>query len=155
MGETVTNIKSKQKAHRLKPDHVVLEPGEMGAILELTVKKKDGTIREHRVQKAESFVRQFLDLLMMQAAMANETTLRLDVTDDGPGISLEDQIMIFEEFRQARSTQPGEGTGLGLAISRRLVELHSGRIWGESELGEGATFTVLLPVAGPELDALN
>jgi hypothetical protein len=44
----------------------------MGAILELTVKKKDGTIREHRVQKAESFVRQFLDLLMMQAAMANE-----------------------------------------------------------------------------------
>jgi GAF domain-containing protein len=93
--------------------------------------------------------------ITVRATMTNETTLRLDVVDDGPGISLEDQIMIFEEFRQARSTQPGEGTGLGLAISRRLVELHSGRIWVESELGKGATFTVLLPIAGPELDDLS
>jgi hypothetical protein len=72
MGEEVTNIKSKQKAHKLEPDHIVFQPGEMGAILELTVKRKDGTVRERRVRKAESFVRQFLDLLMMQAAMANE-----------------------------------------------------------------------------------
>ena len=72
MGHRDVGLNSAQRVNKVKPDHIVLEPGEMGAILELTVKKKDGTIRERRVQKAESFVRQFLDLLMMQAAMANE-----------------------------------------------------------------------------------
>ena len=72
MGNKDVRLNSAQRVNKVKPDHIVFEPGEIGAILELTVKKKDGTIREHRVQKAESFVRQFLDLLMMQAAMANE-----------------------------------------------------------------------------------
>jgi signal transduction histidine kinase len=86
----------------------------------------------------------------VDVVMADPTTLRIDVNDNGPGISLEDQAIIFEEFRQARITRLGEGTGLGLAISRRLVELHSGRIWVDSEPGAGATFTVLLPISGPE-----
>lgn len=57
--------------------------------------------------------------------------------------------MIFEDFRQAGATRPGEGTGLGLAITRRLVHLHGGRIWVESQPGAGAIFTILLPVGGP------
>ena len=77
------------------------------------------------------------------------SALRVDVSDTGPGIPLEEQALIFQEFRQARTARPGEGTGLGLAISRRLVELHGGRIWVESEPGHGATFTVLLPISGP------
>jgi signal transduction histidine kinase len=93
--------------------------------------------------------------ITVHAALATPATLRIDVADNGPGISLEDQAMIFEEFRQARTIRPGEGTGMGLAISRRLVELHSGRIWVESELGAGANFTVLLPVAGPELEEMQ
>lgn len=89
--------------------------------------------------------------ITLHASLVNPDTLQLCVADNGPGISLEDQSLIFEEFKQARAARPpGEGTGLGLAITRRLVELHGGRIWVESELGAGATFTFLLPVAGPE-----
>ena len=72
MSQKNAKVDSSQRVKKLEPDHIVFQPGEMGAVLELTVRKKDGTIREQRVRKAESFVRQFLDLLMMQAAMANE-----------------------------------------------------------------------------------
>src|SRR5665213_288730 len=64
--------------------------------------------------------------------------VQTSVTDTGPGIALEDQERIFEEFHQTDvGVQQREGTGLGLALSRRLVELHGGRIWVESALGHG------------------
>jgi signal transduction histidine kinase len=72
--------------------------------------------------------------------------VRVAVTDTGPGIAPEDHERIFEEFRQTDAgVEQGEGTGLGLPLSRRLVELHGGRIWIESELGRGATFVFTLP----------
>jgi len=69
------------------------------------------------------------------------------VTDTGIGIPKEDQAVIFEEFRQGSGdyTRKQEGTGLGLALSKRLVELHGGRIWVESEPGRGSTFRFTLP----------
>ena len=72
----------------------------------------------------------------------------LSVSDTGIGIPLEEQQRIFEEFHQASATTRGvkEGTGLGLAITKRLVELHGGRIWTVSELGQGSRFTFTLPV---------
>jgi signal transduction histidine kinase len=72
--------------------------------------------------------------------------IRVSVADTGPGIAPEDQERIFEEFQQSE-TGIGlrEGTGLGLALSKRFVELHGGRIWLESELGRGSTFTFALP----------
>ncbi|MDP9238717.1 MAG: response regulator [Chloroflexota bacterium] len=77
--------------------------------------------------------------------------LEVAVRDTGTGIALSDQARIFEEFQQA--SQPGEqkheGTGLGLALARAHVELHGGRIWVESELGVGSTFTFRLPVRRP------
>lgn len=87
--------------------------------------------------------------IQVRASLADPRTLQIDVIDTGPGIAVDDQSLIFEDFRQARATRPGEGTGLGLAITRRLVHMHSGRIWVESQLGAGAVFTVLFPVAGP------
>jgi signal transduction histidine kinase len=73
--------------------------------------------------------------------------VRISVADTGPGIAPQDRERIFEEFQQ---TDAGivqrEGTGLGLALSKRLVELHGGRIWVESELGKGSTFVFTLPV---------
>ncbi len=73
--------------------------------------------------------------------------VRVSVSDSGPGIAPEDQVRIFEEFQQAAAgKEQGEGTGLGLALSKRLVELHGGRIWVESEPGEGSMFVFTLPV---------
>ena len=58
------------------------------------------------------------------------------MADTGPGIALDDQERIFEEFQQTDvGVSQREGTGLGLALSKRLVELHGGRIWVESEPG--------------------
>ena len=70
----------------------------------------------------------------------------VSVSDTGPGIAAEDQARIFEEFQQTDAgARQLEGTGLGLALSKRLIELHGGRIWVESELGKGSMFTFALP----------
>jgi len=72
--------------------------------------------------------------------------VRVSVRDNGPGIAPEDHMRIFAEFQQAAAgKQQREGTGLGLALSKRLVELHGGRIWVDSELGKGSTFVFTLP----------
>jgi signal transduction histidine kinase len=70
------------------------------------------------------------------------------VTDTGIGIAPEDQEAIFEEFRQVGTdyARKREGTGLGLTLARKLVELHGGRMWVKSALGQGSTFTFTLPV---------
>jgi len=72
---------------------------------------------------------------------------QISVTDTGPGVAPEDQERIFEEFQQTDvGVMEREGTGLGLALSRRLVELHGGRIWVESEPGRGSRFVFTLPL---------
>jgi signal transduction histidine kinase len=83
--------------------------------------------------------------------LVDQATMLFSVADTGIGIKPEDQRIIFEEFRQADGSASREvtGTGLGLTISKRLVEMHGGRIWVESEYGHGATFSLLLPLAGP------
>jgi signal transduction histidine kinase len=72
--------------------------------------------------------------------------VRVFVVDRGPGIASDEQERIFEEFHQTEAgLEQREGTGLGLAVSKRLVELHGGRIWVESEPGKGSTFVFTLP----------
>jgi signal transduction histidine kinase len=73
--------------------------------------------------------------------------VQVSVTDTGPGIAAEERERIFEEFHQTDvGVQQREGTGLGLALSKRLVELHGGRIWVESEHGHGSCFVFTLPI---------
>ncbi len=83
----------------------------------------------------------------IRAALA-DGRFELSVVDTGFGIAPDDQKRIFEEFQQVdnTSTRKKGGTGLGLSISRRIVELHGGRIWVESEVGKGSTFKVVVPV---------
>ena len=81
-------------------------------------------------------------------ARAADGAFVVSVSDTGPGISEADQQKIFEEFQQAdsSSTRTKGGSGLGLSISRRIVELHGGRLWVESALGEGSTFYFTVPL---------
>jgi PAS domain S-box-containing protein len=80
------------------------------------------------------------------------TQLVIEVKDTGAGIRAEDLPRLFREFVQLETTQAQrhEGAGLGLALTKKLVEVHGGRIWANSEgEGQGSTFTVLLPFVGP------
>ena len=73
--------------------------------------------------------------------------VRVSVHDTGVGIAPEDQAKIFEEFQQTSSgAQRDDSTGLGLTLAKKFIELHGGRLWVESELGKGSTFTFALPL---------
>jgi signal transduction histidine kinase len=82
-------------------------------------------------------------------AEANSGSFHVSVRDTGPGISSADQGRLFQEFQQADNaiTRKKGGTGLGLAISKRIIEMHGGKIWVESQPGQGSTFTFSLPVS--------
>lgn len=83
--------------------------------------------------------------------------VNISVTDNGKGISPEDQMRIFEEFYQVKdANQPIAGTGLGLAIVKSFVELHHGEIWVESEgIGKGSRFAFTLPLIRHEEQSKN
>jgi signal transduction histidine kinase len=77
-----------------------------------------------------------------------EDVLQVDVTDTGIGIAPEDQDKVFDRFYRADDPvvqQESDGAGLGLALAKMFVEMHGGRIWLDSELGEGSTFSFTLP----------
>jgi PAS domain S-box-containing protein len=85
--------------------------------------------------------------IAIRAAAVNGS-FTVAVCDTGPGISAVDQAKIFKEFQQAddSSTRKKGGTGLGLSIAKRIIEMHGGRIWVESEPGKGSTFYFTLPI---------
>jgi signal transduction histidine kinase len=81
-------------------------------------------------------------------AAASNGAYTISVRDTGPGIAEADQAKIFDEFQQADSTQTKAkgGTGLGLSIAKRIIEMHGGKLWVESSLGGGSTFSFTVPL---------
>lgn len=82
------------------------------------------------------------------ALIAEFAALRVEITDNGVGISAADQVVIFEKFRQVSDMSSGKprGSGLGLAISREIIQHFGGRLWVESTPGRGAKFSFTLPL---------
>jgi signal transduction histidine kinase len=80
-------------------------------------------------------------------AVAKDGLVEVSVRDTGVGIAPEDQERVFEEFRQVGTAdKKAEGTGLGLTLCRKFIELHGGKIWVKSQVGEGSIFTFTIPV---------
>ena len=86
---------------------------------------------------------------LTKPSISNEQYLRIEITDEGPGISEDDMKKLFGKFARlsARPTGGEHSTGLGLSIVKKMVEKMCGKVWCESELGRGATFIVELPKA--------
>ncbi|MGZ3495313.1 MAG: sensor histidine kinase, partial [Thermodesulfobacteriota bacterium] len=85
--------------------------------------------------------------IIISAIEESRGDVQLSLEDNGPGIPKEDLPRIFERFYRVdrgRSRELG-GTGLGLSIVKHLVQAHGGRVWAESQLGEGSTFHFTIP----------
>jgi signal transduction histidine kinase len=82
------------------------------------------------------------------SARKDGSNMRVEVKDTGSGIPQDDINRIFDKFQQVDMpiNRKQSGTGLGLSIARHIVDAHKGKIWAESKLGSGSTFTVLLPL---------
>lgn len=80
-----------------------------------------------------------------RGSACKRNSIKISVSDNGPGIPPEYHFEIFNEFLRVQP-EKSDGMGLGLAIARRLVEAHGGKIWVESEVGCGSTFSLLLPI---------
>jgi signal transduction histidine kinase len=95
---------------------------------------------------------------VLARALDESAAVRFEVSDTGPGLSVEDQRRAFEEFVQLGADRPGgpRGSGLGLPLTRRFAALLGGEVGVRSTLGEGATFSVTLPVRYPDdLDGVD
>ncbi len=85
--------------------------------------------------------------VLVAGEAAPDGEVAISVTDQGPGIAMDELPHVFERFYRVGEARKADGLGLGLYISRMLVEAHGGKIWVESEPGRGTTFHVTLPTA--------
>jgi signal transduction histidine kinase len=88
---------------------------------------------------------------MLEVAARHEGDwIHISVKDNGPGIPAAEQERIFDKFTRLRGSSKANGLGIGLAFCRLAVVGHGGKIWVESEFGQGSTFHFTFPVATPE-----
>ncbi len=175
--DLVSLITDVLELHRGDLEHFSVEPVDLAAILHMCAESALPTILEHdlklEVQVPETLpavlgnarrLRQVFDNLLSNAikfsppgrsitirAWAEDGEVVAAVADQGVGIPPEDRERIFERFFQTQEGKRRRGAGVGLAISKRIIEVHGGRIWVESEVGKGSTFYVALPKAPTEV----
>src|SRR5213593_2729748 len=118
------------------PENIPLARGDVGRITQCLMNLAGNALKFTRQGRVEIAV----DL--------RDEVLHYRVTDTGIGMPEDRLEAVFGEFRQGDPTIPGEfgGTGLGLSITKKFVEMHGGRIWVESELGKGSTFSFTIPL---------
>ena len=85
--------------------------------------------------------------------VSQPNSVKISVSDTGPGVPPEYHLEIFDDFFRLPTTEKSEGMGLGLAIARRLVQGMGGKIWVESELGAGCKFSFIIPMKPPAGDS--
>lgn len=106
-----------------------------------------GQVFQNLLDNAVKFTRPG-DSVAVRASL-DAANVVVSVADTGPGITAEDLQHIFDRFYQGKHRMLGRprGTGLGLAIVKSIVEHHGGRVWAESQVGQGSTFYTALPIA--------
>lgn len=136
-------------------EHNLARASEKAQRLEMLAEGDDFTLFADKIlvqQVLENFLSNAIkyspyDTTVTIRVIALPETIRFEVQDEGPGFSDEDKQKLFGFFQRlsARPTGGESSHGVGLAIAKRVVELHNGQLWVESELGKGSTFVVLLP----------
>lgn len=132
----------------IRAARVHVEPSATGAAMARGDEQRSWQVLGNLLSNALKFSP--ADLLVHLRVVDTDTgEVRFEVEDHGPGVPVEDRDRIFEKFSRAtHAPAPGEGTGLGLYIAQSLAQGQGGRILVESEVGEGSTFTLVLPKAG-------
>jgi PAS domain S-box-containing protein len=107
-----------------------------------------GQVLSNLVSNGIKFSRQGSKIVV--TAQERDNTIMVCVSDEGPGIQRENLSKVFDRYWQAEDTKHA-GTGLGLSIAKGVVEAHGGKIWADSELGKGSSFSFTLPLATPDM----
>jgi signal transduction histidine kinase len=101
------------------------------------------------LHNALKFTPRFGHITICSASQAG--AVAVTIADSGPGIAHEELASLFDKYRQAKQARTADGAGLGLFIVKALVEAHGGQVRVESSPGQGACFSVLLPIASLSL----
>ena len=119
----------------------------LGKNIWIRIKSEGGNMKQDTLQSSVQSSVQSSPLSLPSVPLNAPSFLRLEVQDEGPGISPEDMKKLFGKFARlsARPTGGEHSTGLGLSIVKKMVEAMNGRVWCESEQGKGSTFIVKLP----------
>ena len=143
ISDTVTAMEQQFQERNIKievraPERVAMVSGDVDRIIQVMLNLLSNAVKFCDAGKGR------MEIVLSE----HNGWLRVDVRDNGRGISVQDQAIIFDKFRQAGDTltDKPQGTGLGLHICRHIVEHHGGRLWVESRPGEGACFSFTLPV---------
>lgn len=128
--------KTKQIMYNLLSNAVKFTP-DGGAVRVTARKVEEGTVPDLRTERS----------VVVESGLS-PAHIEISVSDTGIGIKPDDMPKLFREFSQIESAyaKTYEGTGLGLALTKKLVELHGGKIWAESEFGKGSRFTFVIPI---------
>jgi signal transduction histidine kinase len=155
IGEIITAIAWQYKPQAAKKQQVLMTSIEANTVLEGD-ERRLWQVFENLVSNAvkysppEKTIWVTLERCPGDVSGGNMKCIRFSVRDEGPGLTADDMTKVFGHFQRlsAKPTGGESSSGVGLSIVKQIVELHCGRVWVESEVGQGATFIVELPITG-------